>query len=410
MKRPALAAVLLAAAVAAVLVWRGEPMAPAATAGAAPPLLRWAAADSLSPPAGAGPTAALAAPVPALLTAAEREQRRVQLQAQLLQAQTALANYEAHAQYPHGSRPAREHPDQIRLFDPIREERDLRMPGGSATQGVKLQTSQDRVFLSGNDSARVSLNLVDATGRVLPMQITRATLQEVAEPGRPTSTPVVAVSFAEQGGTFSTTVHPMVQGYGSYAGVVRLEVWMQYAGQPGMIYFDFVYSPEVAARWRPGVREALVNGSLDLVLGLDVLRPGRYVVSARLDDAQGQPLGVLQFNDELPAGAQAVRLQVFGKLVRDAQSASPVAFPLRLRDVEAYLLKPDAHPDRTMLPRLSGVVHTTQSYPLSAFSDASWQSEERSRYLTEYGKDVKQLQQQLQQLQQVPSPRPAGGG
>ena len=84
-------------------------------------------------------------------------------------------------------------------------------------------------------------------------------------------------------------------------------------------------------------------------------------------------------------------LTLFGRLIRDAQPA----FPLRLQDVEGFLLLPDQFPDRAMLPRRAGVVYSSQRYGLDRFSDAEWQSEERSRYLTEYQKDVDQATQDL---------------
>jgi len=86
---------------------------------------------------------------------------------------------------------------------------------------------------------------------------------------------------------------------------------------------------------------------------------------------------------------------VFGKLIRDKQAA----FPLTLRDVEGFLLKPDAFPDRVMLARLPGTVHTSKSYPLAFFSAAEWQSEERTRYLDELGKDVSEAGRKVQELQ-----------
>ena len=53
----------------------------------------------------------------------------------------------------------------MRPFAPITEDRALRMPGGSATQGVHLRTTQDRVFASGNEAVRVTVTLVDDNGR-----------------------------------------------------------------------------------------------------------------------------------------------------------------------------------------------------------------------------------------------------
>jgi len=142
------------------------------------------------------------------------------------------------------------------------------------------------------------------------------------------------------------------------------------------------------------VREALSNGSLDFFLKARVAQPGRYVVSARVDDATGRPFALLSFNDEVAAGAQEFRLTLFGKLVRDE---APV-FPLTLRDVQGFLLLPDSFPDRAMMPRLAGAIHTSRSYALTSFSDAEWTSEERNRYLTELNKDVNEAKQQVDAL------------
>ena len=53
---------------------------------------------------------------------------------------------------------------------------------------MKLLTQQERVFLSGPETCRVSLRLVDAEGNALPLSITRAVFKEVSEPGRTAQT------------------------------------------------------------------------------------------------------------------------------------------------------------------------------------------------------------------------------
>ena len=72
--------------------------------------------------------------------------------------------------------------------------------------------------------------------------------------------------------------------------------------------------------------------------------------------------------------------------------------PLRLRDVDGFLLIPDTFPDRAMMARQSGVVHTSASYALDRFSPAEWSSEERERYLAEYSRDAETARAQLQRL------------
>ena len=121
---------------------------------------------------------------------------------------------------------------------------------------------------------------------------------------------------------------------------------------------------------------------------------GRYVVHGRVDDANGDPVALVSFNDEVPQGAQEFRLTMFGKLVRDVKPA----FPLVLRDVDAFLLRHDTFPDRSMMSRRSGKVHTSQDYALDSFSAAEWNGEERARYLAELGKDVASAKAQVDRL------------
>jgi hypothetical protein len=120
--------------------------------------------------------------------------------------------------------------------------------------------------------------------------------------------------------------------------------------------------------------------------------PGRYVISGRVDDARGKPFALLTFNDVLGPGPNEIRLTMFGKLMRDQEAA----LPLTLRDVDGYLLKENTDPDRALLPRLEGKILTSKNHPLKSFSDAEWQSEERTRYLTEFAKDLKLAKSELQ--------------
>jgi hypothetical protein len=131
--------------------------------------------------------------------------------------------------------------------------------------------------------------------------------------------------------------------------------------------------------------------------------PGRYIVNGRVDDARGRPVALLTFNDVLGPGPNDVRLTMFGKLLRDE---APVA-PLTLRDVDGYLLKENTDPDRALLPRLQGKVLTAAAHPSKGYSDAEWQSEERSRYLTEYGKDVREARSRLAAFDPAAPPPPS---
>jgi hypothetical protein len=403
----AVSAAVAVAAVALLGWWLApaeEPPATAAgTGGSGPLLMAW------PPPPGALVATAAAASGPRAgvpLSALGEAERRAQLalwQGRLERARATLDGYRASAQYPHESRPIEEHPDQVRPFDPIAEERALRMPGGTAPQGVKLLTTQERVFASGTESSRVTVALQDLQGHPLPLRVARAVLREVTPPGATARTAEFTPDANDAGragdaragdGVITILMHPAAQGFGEFAGTVRLELLLDHAGQPGFLYFDLVYSPETAAVWLPGVREVASPAGIDFFVKAQVRLPGRYVVSARIDDAAGEPVALAQFNAEVKAGEQEFRLLAFGKLLRDQAPA----MPLKVRDIEAFLLKPDAFPDRVMLPRRAGVQHTSRVHAIASFSAAEWEGEEKTRYLTELTKDVDEAERQVQRL------------
>ena len=151
------------------------------------------------------------------------------------------------------------------------------------------------------------------------------------------------------------------------------------------------------------VREAVEQGSLQLYVGLQVRKPGRYVMQGRVDDEAGVPFAFVSFNEELQAGAREVRFTVFGLLIREAAPD----FPLKLRDVDGFLLREDAAPDRELVKPLSGYVYTTREYTGDSFSPDEWTSEERQRYLDEYSKDAREAQEQVDKLKGPPEKAPA---
>ena len=328
------------------------------------------------------------------------------LQAQLAEAQQRLDSYKASTKYPHDSRPISEHQDQIKPFAPITEDKPMRTQKGDAIPGQHLRTTQDRVFVSGQESVLLTVSLVDDNNRPLPLRVSRAVAHETQGGANINAYPPVALQFEDRGANgdavagdqiLSVRFQPATQGFATLAGTIRIEVYLQGDAGPGQTFFDIVYSPVVPAVWLGGAHEMMENGSLAFYLKANVKEPGRYVVNARAYDANGKPFALLTFNDEVVAGAKEFRLPLFGKLVRDLKPA----FPITLRDVEGFLLYENRFPDRAMMPRWPGVMHTSGSYPLSSFSDAEWSSEERNRYLNEYSKDVSQAQSGINELEQA---------
>ncbi|MCI0571360.1 MAG: hypothetical protein L0Y66_11450 [Myxococcaceae bacterium] len=330
----------------------------------------------------------------------QRERERRLWEQRLSRAQQTLDSYRASTRYPHGSRPIREHPDQVYPSSPEREQPlDKQDPASN----VRLRLRQEHVFLAGDQTVDFWVRCEDPQGATVPCEVMSAVVHEVAYVEAARQLTVVPLNFADAGGpgdaqagdgTLSARFQPSREGFALYEGTLRVELEVRSGPTHGRAFFDVIYTGPAPAAFTGAVRETVEHGSLVLRLAVQVRKPGRYQVDARADDARGNPFAHLIFNDELPAGRQEVALLVFGGLIMGEQPA----FPLRLRDVEGFLLRERGDPDRELMLPLRGPVHTTRSYPLTQFSDAEWESEERQRYLDEFGKDVQRARDELGRL------------
>ncbi|UVW29887.1 hypothetical protein [Massilia sp. H6] len=348
------------------------------------------AAASAPPPSGPGffgqVGGADGLPVPD-----ERAERRRQLVEHVQLTDHTYCSYREGSKYPMESRPVAHHPDQVYPNQPITEINPMRVEGGGSAGAVLLQTSQSQVYLAAGEAVAFSLRAVNAQGETVPLVVTRAVAQGMTYgASRPTSR--VALAVADDGagadpvagdGAFGAVLAPAQTALAGFHGTIRTEVGYTAAGRKGFVLFDVVYTPILPASWSGQVREAVENGSLHFYLRAEVRQPGRYVVSGRVDDARGRPFAVASFNDVLETGSREIKLSVFGKLMTDEAPA----LPLVLRDVDGYLLRENVDPDRLLMPRLEGRVHASRTRTMNGISDAQWQSEERTRYLTEYARD-----------------------
>lgn len=234
-------------------------------------------------------------------------------------AEKTYASYRDATRYPYDSRPIAEHPDQVRPFAPITEDIKLRNATGDEVKGMRLRTSQERVFLSGAESVKFTVAVRDENDRPLPLVVRNANAQSIPDSRTPVKLVQIPVAFLDDGagadatpgdGTYSGRLTPASQGFEHVSGTIRVLVELVADGKQGVAHFDVVYVPDVPATWA-GVRETLEAGSLNFYLKANVRQAGRYVVSARVDDTNGVPFALLQFNDEVAAGAREFKLQVF---------------------------------------------------------------------------------------------------
>ncbi|HYO56757.1 hypothetical protein, partial [Archangium sp.] len=328
---------------------------------------------------------------------AEREAQKQLWEKRLARARFTLDSYRKSTRYPPESRPIEEHPD---LVYPGPSER--KQPLNKQQRDIALKLKQEKVFVVGDEVVRFFVGCENAnTGQPLPCEVHSAVAHEaphMVAAGQLSPVPLEFNDVGRQGdelagdGTWTGSFQPSRQGFAMFEGTLRIEFRVRANGNTeGGAFFDIVFTPAPPAAFTGKVREVVEQGSLQLYVGLQVRKPGRYVMAGRVDDEAGIPFAYLEFNEELQAGAREVKFTVFGLLLHDRQPD----FPLKLRDVEGFLLREQGDPDRELVKALSGYVHTTQQYTLDRFSPDEWTSEERERYLKEYGKDVKEAEDQL---------------
>jgi hypothetical protein len=324
-------------------------------------------------------------------TTAEHERRYRILLGRYERVKQTLCSYRDSTKYPPDSRPMSQNPDQVYPNQPVAQALPVNEQGSGGPSNIRLLTSQSRVYLAAGEAVTFSLRAVDAGGNAVPLVVTRAVAHGVTF-GNARAAPQVPLAFADDSsGGLAAALSPGQTGLAGFHGLIDADVVVNAGGSKGAVQFEVVYSPEAPATWTGQVREAQENGSLVFYLKAEVRSPGRYVVTGRVDDARGRPFALATFNDVLGPGVHEVPLTVFGKLMRDG---GPVV-PLTLRDVEGYLLKENADPDRALMPRLEGRVYVSKQYSLDSFSDAEWQSEQKDRYLKEFSKDLRGARAEL---------------
>ncbi len=255
---------------------------------------------------------------------------------------------------------------------------------GQTTPKARVTLSQDRLYLVGDESAQLRMSCQTSDNPASCEVVSAFAVSGKTEANAATIGPVpVAFAPGEQGGAIATFA-PAKEGFSAYHGPISIDANVRVGSEEGRANFQLIYTPSAPARFTGKIREVMEQGSLCLYLQMDVTKAGRYILVGRVDDAEGDGFAYLEFNDLIEAGLREARMCIFGLLVIDQRAKTPFT----LRDVEGFLLLEDRDPDRELMSLLEGKVYTTKTYEESAFSSAEWQSEEKTRHLEEFGKDV----------------------
>lgn len=322
----------------------------------------------------------------------------------LARARTTLSAYLQSTRYPPGSRPIRENLDLLLPFRGVAQAAPLVAADGVRESG-SLDIDQDAYNLVGADRAHLFISCARA-GDGEPCVLEGGEARALVEPAAGRIRPV-PVAFGDRGeagdklagdGIFTAEVAPAASGFTGYSGQIGVVVAARIGSRLFPVRFSLMYTSSPPAAFTGKVRESLEHGALVLRVELEVIRGGRYLVNGRLDDRDGHTFAFLAFNDVLEAGRREVALELFGQLALDSQAASPY----RLRDLDGLRLVEGGEPDRELMHELPGVVHTTRSLPLSAFSDGVWDSEQKQRYVEEFTADVARASERVRDLGGTP--------
>jgi hypothetical protein len=156
--------------------------------------------------------------------------------------------------------------------------------------------------------------------------------------------------------------------FADHFGPILLSVRFEY--ERGRFHDDSLRIQSTPASHVPGrvveMGDRVSNGSLVLDVGADLSVGGFYRFDANVYDADGNPIAFAMWKGELAAGQQTIPLEVWGKVLRDAD----VPGPYEVREIRGYRFLDGQYPDREMLPA-TDATHTTAAWTLDAFTDAS---------------------------------------
>ncbi len=298
----------------------------------------------------------------------------------LARARHTLEGYKLWARYPPSSRPLSEMPDLQKPHSVQPSTQPLAKSDGKPTSKARVTLSQDRIYLVGDEVAHLRVSCIPAACEVLSATATSATKLDNSAMIGPT--PVKFVT--DEQGNAVAPLQPANEGFSSYHGGIGIDLKVRVGSEEGFANFQLIYTPAAPARFTGKIREVMEDGSLCLYVEMDVTKAGRYILTGRVNDAEGEGFAYLEFNNLIEAGLREARMCIFGLLVIDQRAKTPFT----LRDLEGFLLLEDRDPDRELMSLIEGKVHTTKTYEESAFSNAEWQSEEKTRTIDEFGKDV----------------------
>lgn len=258
------------------------------------------------------------------------------------------------------------------LLEPNRRFEDFRPIAETfsmdANEVVSVRLTSDRYYYEGDDPIEIRLALRRGESTIEALSLDAGATRE-GRGGLEGSrmalrfTPDADSSEADAG--YVARLDPAR--FSDHHGPVVIDARIEYA--PGVVHEETMrlfITPEgrIPARFTGDVEDEIVNGSLRVLVGIEVEQAGQYRVDANLYDAGGRPVAFSAFKGRLSRSDRQVPIDFFGRILRDANARGP----FRVGEVRGYRFLDGDYPDRERIPNL-GRQHVTRAYDATRFSN-----------------------------------------
>ena len=309
--------------------------------------------------------------------------------AELEMAKADLENYRNTSRWPESARPSDEmapgggllpHHVPPTTLPMVRKHAD----GTVDEQGLsksRVTLMQDRFQVIGDEAVNVQLQAADEKGKELALRCAGAKAIAVSDKPLP---PAEVTCVADKDGHVTSKFVPLMSPLRDFVGTIRLEYNLSVerpdgSSEGGTSEISVHYGGAEVARFNGNVRQAYENGSAVFYLGFDVLKAGFYRLNVRADNGQDDKIFAhMNVREQVDQpGPREMRVEVFGKLIKDSQAKS-----LRLRDLDGEYVPPAG--EIVGIKGRDGVFYTAKSIDLAQVSGAEWQAPEKEERMNEY--------------------------
>ncbi len=329
-----------------------------------------------------------------------------------------LERYRKWALYPPHSRPL--HAGMVDLIQPYKVTRRAQVvyisggkgckrgPDGRVTCETPPRASDIRCALQpesnnsfGTADFRVELRCFrphDGGEKLLPVEIEKAVMRlRVLGKPRPTLPPIARGDTGTNGDRkakdliYTFLIRPTSKDWGALDLTVHLTV----EGLKHVIRADWFSTPHQVAEIRGNMHDYRRGGHLWLDVPVNVRKAGYFVFRANLSESEGDKnfIASAEWSGKLKSGAQTIRFQFFGKILRDKNPETP----FRVSMIRGRRLNEPVTPDMVLeasrggkpLPEdvkytepqiefiKPGPEHLTEKYEITDFSAEEWKSADK---------------------------------